>query len=199
MRSSRSSAGSVAMFLPCGGFAGSLRGDEIQPHQHTLLVGQVPDDLAERQRQFLDQRRSNHNLLRLDLFRMLINIDHFEVVTARAASLRRAPECSVWRGRIGECCRSRKAAAVMRRIRFARRGRLRTPCVSSRASCLLHTDAFVVSRGRRSSPTSTRSVFDRSPMIFRTGSGSFRTSVGSARIWSPLASCGFFIRSTTSM
>ena len=28
-------------------------------------------------------------------------------------------------------------------------------------------------------------------MIFLTGSGSFRTRVGSARIWSPLASCGF--------
>ena len=36
-------------------------------------------------------------------------------------------------------------------------------------------------------------------MIFRTGSGSLRTSVGTARIWSPLASCGFFSRSITSM
>ena len=36
--------------------------------------------------------------------------------------------------------------------------------------------------GRRSRPTSTRSVFDRSPMIFFMGSGSRRTSVGIARI-----------------
>ena len=35
---------------------------------------------------------------------------------------------------------------------------------------------------RMSSPTSTRSVFDKSPMIFLTGSGSFRTRVGIARI-----------------
>ena len=53
--------------------------------------------------------------------------------------------------------------------------------------------------GRMSRPTRTRSVFERSPMIFFTGSGSLRTSVGIARIWSPSASWGFFIRSTTSI
>src|SRR5436305_499331 len=37
----------------------------------------------------------------------------------------------------------------------------------------LHTPACGV-RGRRSSPTSTRSAFERSPMIFLTGSGSLR-------------------------
>src|SRR4030043_1403277 len=52
---------------------------------------------------------------------------------------------------------------------------------------------------RMSSPTSTRSVLARSPIIFFSGSGSFLTSVGMAIIWSPLASCGFFRRSITSM
>ena len=36
--------------------------------------------------------------------------------------------------------------------------------------------------GLTSRPTSTRSSFDRSPMIFLIGSGNFRTSVGTARI-----------------
>ena len=35
---------------------------------------------------------------------------------------------------------------------------------------------------RRSIPTSTRSVFERSPIIFLMGEGSLRTSVGMARI-----------------
>jgi hypothetical protein len=35
---------------------------------------------------------------------------------------------------------------------------------------------------RKSNPTKTRSVFERSPMIFRIGSGSLRTNVGMAKI-----------------
>ena len=45
----------------------------------------------------------------------------------------------------------------------------------------------------------TRSVFDRSPMILRTGSGSRRSSVGMATICSPWASCGRSSRSMTSI
>src|SRR5687767_6830167 len=44
---------------------------------------------------------------------------------------------------------------------------------------------------------STRSVLERSPIILRTGEGSFRTRVGIARIWSPRDSFGFSNRSTT--
>jgi hypothetical protein len=51
----------------------------------------------------------------------------------------------------------------------------------------------------RSNPTNTRSVFERSPMMFLTGRGSLRTSVGTARIWLSRASRGFFKRSITSM
>ena len=36
-------------------------------------------------------------------------------------------------------------------------------------------------------------------MIFFTGGGSWRTSVGTAKIWSPRASCGLTSKSTTSM
>ena len=52
---------------------------------------------------------------------------------------------------------------------------------------------------RSCNPTRSFSVSDRSPMIFRTGSGSFRTSVGTAMISSPRASCGFSSRSTSSI
>ena len=50
----------------------------------------------------------------------------------------------------------------------------------------------------RFNPTSTRAVFERSPMMLLTGSGNFRTNVGTARIWSSRASCGRFRRSITS-
>ena len=43
------------------------------------------------QRQFLDQRRGNDNLLRLDQLRMLIDIDHFEVVAAVQLLLAEGP------------------------------------------------------------------------------------------------------------
>src|SRR5205085_2358293 len=52
---------------------------------------------------------------------------------------------------------------------------------------------------RMSNPTSTRSVWERSPMIFLIGLGSRRTRVGMARIWSPWASCGVTSRSITSI
>jgi hypothetical protein len=50
----------------------------------------------------------------------------------------------------------------------------------------------------RSNPTNTRSLSERSPIIFRTGMGSFRTNVGTARIWLSRASCGCRKRSITS-
>ena len=49
-----------------------------------------------------------------------------------------------------------------------------------------------LARGCRSKPTSIRSELDRSPTILRSGSGSFRTSVGMARIWSSRASLRVF-------
>jgi hypothetical protein len=42
-------------------------------------------------------------------------------------------------------------------------------------------------------------VFERSPLIFLIGGGSFLTKVGMARIWSPRASLGFSKRSITSI
>src|SRR5208283_2641335 len=53
--------------------------------------------------------------------------------------------------------------------------------------------------GRMSRPTKARSVLDRSPIIFLTGTGRRRTRVGIARIWSPRASWGFSRRSITWM
>src|SRR4029077_16573194 len=50
-------------------------------------------------------------------------------------------------------------------------------------------------RGRTWSPTRTRSVFKKSPMILRIGAGSLRITVGTATIRSPAASCGFLRRS----
>jgi len=57
---------------------------------------------------------------------------------------------------------------------------------------------LLILEGRRSSPTRTRSVLERSPIIFFKGGGSLLTSVGCKYLVS-LASCGFFMRSTTSI
>ena len=48
-------------------------------------------------------------------------------------------------------------------------------------------------------PDETFSKSDRSPIIRLSGGGSRRTSVGTATIWSPAASCGVTIRSMTSI
>ena len=56
----------------------------------------------------------------------------------------------------------------------------------------------VLSSERSRSSASTRSVFDRSPMILRSGGGNFRTSVGTAMISSLRAWAGFSLRSMSS-
>src|SRR4029450_371208 len=58
---------------------------------------------------------------------------------------------------------------------------------------------FAADAGGRSRTTKTRSVFDRSPMIFFIGWGRFLTQVGMAMIWSPRANWGFSSRSINSM
>ena len=77
---------------------------------------------------------------------------------------------------------------------FVVSGVLRASSNSSRESLgPFHGHAYLTRPRRRPDdpdPTRTRSVFDRSPMIFLIGSGSFRTRVGMARIWSPLARVG---------
>src|ERR1017187_9655268 len=80
MRSSNSSVRSAGIILlrRLGGWAR----DYIQPHQDAPFVGQVANDFAERERQFLDKRRGNDNLIWLDEFRVLVNIDDFEIVAA---------------------------------------------------------------------------------------------------------------------
>src|SRR5947208_4041555 len=57
---------------------------------------------------------------------------------------------------------------------------------------------LVVTRST-SNPISTRSTFERSPMILRISGGSCRTSVGTTTMSSRRARCGLSRRSTTSM
>src|ERR1700749_1452377 len=53
--------------------------------------------------------------------------------------------------------------------------------------------------GRMFNPTNTFSSFERSPIILRIGSGTFRTKVGMANIWSPSANWGCTNKSITSI
>ncbi len=79
--------------------------DDVQPGQHPLSVGKVADDLAEGKRQLLDEHRGNYDLFRLDLFRVLIYVDHFKVVTAMQPLFAKRPNVLNGAGR------SRRAAA----------------------------------------------------------------------------------------
>ena len=92
-----------------------------------------------------------------------------------ADAFRRRRACSPPRATTAAPPNSRTAAACRRSCASVRGGRWRA------RSCLSAS-------GSTSRPTSTRSSFDRSPMILRIGSGNLRTSVGTARIWSPAAS-----------
>src|SRR5580698_317513 len=119
---------------------------------------------------------------------MLVDIDDFEIVTAAQSLFAESPDILYRpeRPRSAACHEEAQTVvvlsvlngSVLNRHSFGRQGVVRR-------SRRLHSAAFPV-RGLRSRPTRTRSVLDRSPMIFLTGVGSCRTRVGIARIWSPL-------------
>src|SRR5579883_636728 len=100
----------------------------------------------------------------------------------------------------------RRSSSAARRRAFSCR---RDSFSRSSRSSLLDADMGPPGRGMigavgqprdlRSRPTSIRSKLLRSPMIRRSGSGTLRTRVGMATIWSSLARRGFSSRSTTSI
>src|SRR5262249_27001778 len=54
---------------------------QVQTQEHPFLVGQVADQSAQRQRQLLDERGHGNNLLVLRQCRLLVYVDHLELVT----------------------------------------------------------------------------------------------------------------------
>ncbi len=173
--------------------AESADANEIESKKHALAVRHVADDPAHRQRELLDERRRRDDLLTLREDRLLVDVDDFEIVPPLEILVADRPQVA------DRTRRSRRHAGDVQPKDVPFAGRRDRPARTSRGggagsvACSRHW------RTRRSSPTRTRSVFERSPMIFLIGSGSRRTSVGTARIWSPRASCGFSRRSMISI
>src|SRR5258706_13719006 len=61
---------------------GMVYGTQIQPEQNATIVTHVADEFTERQRQTLYERGSGDDLLRPGQKGLLIDVDHFEGVTA---------------------------------------------------------------------------------------------------------------------
>ena len=121
------------------------------------------------------------DLLALGEHGLLVEIDDFELV--RAVQVLLADRADVFDGVRGAW---RHAGDVEAEDVFGTGG-----CIAHLGACRLW--ALMIPScvdGRMSRPTSTRSLFNKSPMIFLIGSGRRRTSVGTARIWSPRASTG---------
>src|SRR5580765_419635 len=55
---------------------------KIESEQYAVAVRHVADDPAHRQRELSDERRSGNNLLALGQERLLVDVDHFEIVPA---------------------------------------------------------------------------------------------------------------------
>src|SRR6266404_7200239 len=139
---------------------------QIQSEQYFFAVGQVADDTAQWKRQFLDQRRRGDDLLVACQLRMLIDICHLQSVTALEMLLANLFEI------LDRRCRARSHTGYIKMQHV-----LRTRPTLNRFFEFAHGIVRRVGAhgcslfGRKSSPTSTRSVFDKSPMILRTGSG----------------------------
>src|SRR5690242_17472550 len=144
--------------------------------QEALPVSHVADHESLRGGLAFHQGRYGENLVAAHATGLLVHIDDLEVVAALQMPF-----------------------ADVAHAGDRARGTGREPGHVESQHVLVGRDHALARRGRRSRPTSTRSVLERSPMIFLIGVGSLRTRVGSARIWSPRPSAGFSTRSMTSM
>src|SRR6185437_13489984 len=176
---------------------------QLQPEQHPFDSREIADEPSQRRRKHADERGRGDDLLVLGQGGHLVDVDDLQHVTALQLlfTKRSYPLDGARRGRRG-------AGDVKTQEELSRQGARRLPRARSRSAVraprrglflAAHAHASWPSIGRMSSPTSTRSSFERSPMIFFIGCGSLRTSVGTARIWSPAASRGFLSRSITSI
>jgi hypothetical protein len=67
-------------------------GPHIEPQQHFVVIGQVPDHPPERRRQLLDQGRRGQDPVVLGQLRVLENVDDLELVAALELLLAEVPE-----------------------------------------------------------------------------------------------------------
>src|SRR5688500_3392985 len=67
--------------------AALLRALEVEAEQDPVGAGHVPDHPAQREGQLLDQRRRREDLLPARERRLLVDVDHLEVVPSREVLL----------------------------------------------------------------------------------------------------------------
>src|SRR4051794_29799285 len=166
---------------------------QIETDQHLLFIRHIADQLPQWRRQTFDERRRRDDLIATRERQMCIQVDHFECVAPLEVLFADAPDVfdrahRLWR-RAGHI-QTEQVLVCTASCTLCRGLRLPGSHAPTRATR---------ARGRRSRPTSTRSAFDRSPMIRLIGCGNRLTSVGTATIWSPRASWGCFSRSMTSI
>jgi hypothetical protein len=139
-------------------------GAEVEPEAQPVGVGEVAaDDAAQRTGKPFDQRRHGDDLVAHDQRGLLLHVDDFQVdVAAKVLVANAAHRLNGFNG-----LRGRAIDVEGQRPAFI-------GCRIGHVAALLG--------GRSCRPTRTRSVSDRSPTIVRIGSGSLRTTVGTARI-----------------
>jgi len=94
--------------------------DDIQSGQRALCIGQVADQLTDREWGLLDERGGHDNLVRRHQFRMLINVDYLEFVSAWKILFANNPDVpDRTSGSRGGSCYE-KPETVVRRIRVLR-------------------------------------------------------------------------------
>src|SRR5882724_7339253 len=144
-----------------------------------MLVGEIADDAPERRGQLLDQRRDRDDLLVRCQLRLLKNVHHEQLV---------APPQILFAERAQRFHRTTRSGSGPSNVQpkhvFFRAYAGRRPLEGGggRLWFAHRVFRFSCAKGTRLRPTTTRSVLVRSPMIFFTGAGSWRTSVGMATI-----------------
>src|SRR6202521_4994339 len=181
---------------------------QVQSAEHFFWVRQGSNEPAQRRREPFNERGHRHNLLVSGQIRLLVNVDDFQVIPILQVLLtnpldilysqRRFQRGSAYIQTQDVLCLARMGAGS---LQFPGQSEFPLSCRAALFRGEFHVGPPELGQStfRRSRPTNSRTLLDRSPTIVRSGSGSLLTRVGIATIWSLRASCGFSLRSITSI
>ncbi len=167
------------------------RGARVGGAEQAIGVQETAEEPSHGPGKLLDERGGGDDLVVARQLGLLIDVDHLQLVVIlqlRFAELINTPDGLARSGSGSSHIESQEIFSLGSGRQGPRKAR-----VVVRTALLAFREVPVQSAaGCRSNPTSTCSVSERLPMMVRTGLGSLRTTVGVARIWSPLASQGCF-------
>src|SRR4051812_45931488 len=151
---------------------------QIEAQDDPLAIGEITDKATKRERQGLDESGRSDDLSLFGQSGLLVNINHFQIVTTLEVFFAKATEIFNGAQGTGGLTGDVKAQKI---LLDGGKGVF----VGGAFLDSFHRNPFmVIPFCRTSRPTSTRWVSERSPIILRMGWGNFRTKVGMARIWS---------------